>query len=378
MELHYGNLIEMLKNGEIDVLIHGCNCWHTMGAGIAKHIKTNFPQAYEADKQTSYGDKNKLGTYSQATFDIQGRKVTVINAYTQFNMGGGVDHFSYETFTKLLQNIKKNYGDKKIGLPLIGCGLAGGDEQRILSMIEEHFEGIDYKLVEIDTNRKLQYISQKKTKEYEYFFHLTSPFSNFHPSLIEYKDFKFISNEHFFMFSKAKFFKDEETAKRILNIYNEFLLEPAIFKDEKSKDTYQLIVAFLNKKIKRNDILKSQENIELWNTVNKTIKNLGRQVKNFDEKAWNEKSVKNMKFGAKLKFTQNQDLKDILLNTQNKNLVEASPYDKIWGTGLNKENSMKTDPNKWPGKNLLGQVLDNVKKEIILENENEIKKKIVF
>ena len=45
--------------------------------------------------------------------------------------------------------------DKRIGLPLIGCGLAGGDEQRIIQMIKDNFEDVDYKLVEIDTNRKL-------------------------------------------------------------------------------------------------------------------------------------------------------------------------------------------------------------------------------
>ena len=63
--------------------------------------------------------------------------------------------FEYDTFPQLLKSIKAKYVDKRIGLPLIGCGLAGGDEQRIIQMIKDNFEDVDYKLVEIDTNRKL-------------------------------------------------------------------------------------------------------------------------------------------------------------------------------------------------------------------------------
>lgn len=157
MKLHYGNLLDMAKKGEFDVIIHGCNCLHAMGAGIAKYIKQDFPEAYAADKQTKYADKNKLGTFSEATISRDGKNFVVINAYTQFEFNGrGKDLFEYDKFPQLLQSIKNKYGDKRIGLPLIGCGLAGGDEKRILGMIEKEFMGVDYKLVEIDTRRKLK------------------------------------------------------------------------------------------------------------------------------------------------------------------------------------------------------------------------------
>lgn len=156
MKLHYGNLLDMAKKGEFDVIVHGCNCLHAMGAGIAKYIKQDFPQAYAADKQTKYGDKNKLGTFSEAVINRDGHTFVVINAYTQFEFNGrGKDLFEYDKFPQLLQAIKAKYGDKRIGLPLIGCGLAGGDEKRILGMIEKELQGVDYKLVEIDTRRKL-------------------------------------------------------------------------------------------------------------------------------------------------------------------------------------------------------------------------------
>ena len=156
MELFYGNLIEQAKNGEFDVIIHGANCFVTMGSGIAKHIKAEFPEAYAADTKTVSGDKSKLGTFSEATVTRNGHEITVINAYTQYRYGVGQDHFEYDTFPKLLQSIKAKYGDKKIGIPLIGCGLAGGNEPVILKMIKENLEGVNYKLVEIDANRKLK------------------------------------------------------------------------------------------------------------------------------------------------------------------------------------------------------------------------------
>ena len=128
-----------------------------MGAGIAKYIKQDFPEAFQADKKTKYADKQKLGTFSEAIVERNGHTFIVINAYTQFEWNGrGKDLFEYDTFPQLLKSIKAKYGDKRIGLPLIGCGLAGGDEPRILNMINEHFNGINFKLVEIDTKRKLK------------------------------------------------------------------------------------------------------------------------------------------------------------------------------------------------------------------------------
>lgn len=216
--------------------------------------------------------------------------------------------------------------------------------------------------------KKLEEHSKKnihiEKKEYTYFFNLTSPFSNFHPSLIKYKDFTFLSNEHFFMFSKAKFFKDEETANKILNIYNEFMIEESVFKNEEEKLCYQLSSNFLEEKITRKDILNNPNFIKAWNEINKKIKNLGRQVKNYDDILWNEKRENNMSFGVNLKFTQNEDLKQILLNTGNTYMIEASPYDKHWGAGLSEYDCKRIPEEKWPGKNLLGKILDKTKNKL--------------
>ncbi len=128
------NLINLFKQKEIDILVHGCNCFHTMGAGIAKIISMEYPEALKADKQQSiYADKNKLGKYSICTIDNQ----IIINAYTQYHYGFGKDNFCYEKFPSLLDELFTEFHDKRIGMPLIGCGLAGGDMSLILEEIQK-------------------------------------------------------------------------------------------------------------------------------------------------------------------------------------------------------------------------------------------------
>ena len=68
--------------------------------------------------------------------------------------------------------------------------------------------------------------------------------------------------------------------------------------------------------------------------------------------------------GLRLKFNQNEDLKKKLILTNNKNLYEASPYDRIWGIGYTKTNAVKTDKSKY-GLNLLGKALMELRSELI-------------
>ena len=79
MQTRSGDLIALALAGEFDVIIHGCNCQHTMGAGIAKQIKSHFPAAYAADCATPKG-ASKLGQISSATVDCNGRELIIVNA----------------------------------------------------------------------------------------------------------------------------------------------------------------------------------------------------------------------------------------------------------------------------------------------------------
>lgn len=121
------------------------------------------------------------------------------------------------------------------------------------------------------------------------------------------KKVNFTSTEQYMMFRKASIFKDYEIANHILKIQNP-----------------------------------------------KTIKGLGRKIKDFDEAIWDKHKVRVVIRGNYLKFSQNEELKKHLLSTGDKIIVEASPYDKVWGVGMSRGNKGIYDLNKWKGENLLG------------------------
>src|SRR5262245_43263288 len=88
MKVVQGDLVKLALDGRFEVIIHGCNCQCEMGAGIAKVIKQTFPEAYKADQGTAKGSRAKLGTFSSATVERDGNKITVVNGYTQFHWRG--------------------------------------------------------------------------------------------------------------------------------------------------------------------------------------------------------------------------------------------------------------------------------------------------
>ena len=91
------------------------------------------------------------------------------------------------------------------------------------------------------------------------------------------------------------------------------------------------------------------------------FKSLGRKISGFDEKVWNENKTDIVIKGNTAKFSQNQELKYFMLNTNDRILVEASPYDKIWGIGMSANSSGIENPNCWNGENLLGFCLMEVR-----------------
>ena len=59
-----GDLLQMAREGQFDAVVHGCNCFCTMGSGIARQVREQYPSAYEADCKTVGGDIRKLGNYT--------------------------------------------------------------------------------------------------------------------------------------------------------------------------------------------------------------------------------------------------------------------------------------------------------------------------
>lgn len=128
-----GDLLALAEQGQFDIIIHGGNCFNTMGGGIAKQIKAKYPGAAKADAATVRGDFNKLGNYT--TFETG--KFLIVNAYTQYNMSKGEDVFEYAAFSLILQKIAHFYPTATVGMPLIGCGLAGGNKEIIMAIMED-------------------------------------------------------------------------------------------------------------------------------------------------------------------------------------------------------------------------------------------------
>jgi O-acetyl-ADP-ribose deacetylase (regulator of RNase III) len=143
-----GDLIKNAKDGYYDVIVHGCNCFNDMNFGIAATVRKDFPDAWQADQITINGDKSKLGTYTQATIEIEDRYLTVINAYTQYDYNGKKDLFEYDSFKQILKKINNEFINKRIGFPLIGCGLAGGNKDIILEMIKQELTCLSVTIVE--------------------------------------------------------------------------------------------------------------------------------------------------------------------------------------------------------------------------------------
>jgi ribA/ribD-fused uncharacterized protein len=100
----------------------------------------------------------------------------------------------------------------------------------------------------------------------------------------------------------------------------------------------------------------------------KDVKALGRKIKGFDNDLWNQHKYEIVKQGNLLKFSQNNNLKDFLISTDTKVIVEASPVDPVWGIGLSEKDLEAQSPELWKGENLLGFALMEVR-DVVKSNK---------
>jgi len=154
------------------------------------------------------------------------------------------------------------------------------------------------------------------TEQFTFFWN--GPFSQWYHNSFKINDITFDCAEQYMMYQKAVLFEDYDTAAKILSI------------DDPRRQ-----------------------------------KSLGRTVSNFNPDQWNA-VVRDIVFrGNMAKFTQDSDLRETLLRTKGTTLVEASPYDKIWGIGLKESDSRALNRETWQGTNWLGQVLTEVRDSLL-------------
>ncbi|OEO24332.1 hypothetical protein AX279_16810 [Pseudomonas sp. J237] len=169
------------------------------------------------------------------------------------------------------------------------------------------------------------------------FFSKEDALSNWHPSNFVVKGVEFNCVEQFMMYCKAKLFSDQVVADLVLKAQHP--------KDQKA---------------------------------------LGRRVANYDDRVWSQRRGGIVRHGAYAKFMQSPDAQRVLLGSRGSMLVEASPYDKIWGAGLSQDDPrILLPPETWPGLNLLGRSLEVVRERISLELHEQLgveaaRKKEVF
>jgi len=159
-----GDLIKLAQRGKFDVIAHGCNCFCTMGAGIAPQMA----KAFGCDDESKYhlestslpdlrGDMTKLGnieSYAWFVFDEEGnrRRLEVVNAYTQYRYGrnhedGDKNPVDYAAIEMCMKKINYRFKGKHIGLPKIGAGLAGGDWDLIEAIIGRELKDMTVTIV---------------------------------------------------------------------------------------------------------------------------------------------------------------------------------------------------------------------------------------
>lgn len=143
-----GDLIKLALKGEFDVIVHGCNCFNTMGAGIARQVAIELPEATIIDNYTKRGDRGKMGHFTAAEIERGKVKFIVVNAYTQYGCNIKQVNVDYNAIKDVFQRIKQEYHGKRIGYPKIGAGLAGGDWSIITKILDTELEGEDHTFVE--------------------------------------------------------------------------------------------------------------------------------------------------------------------------------------------------------------------------------------
>jgi O-acetyl-ADP-ribose deacetylase (regulator of RNase III) len=136
-----GDLIADAKN--YHVIVHGANCFCTMKSGIAKQVILHFPEAQAVDSATEKGSRQKLGTLSFT----KNTTPVVVNAYTQYQFGTDKMNCDYEAVRSCMKALKKQFAGKKIGMPQIGAGLAGGDWNIIKQIITDELADEDVTIV---------------------------------------------------------------------------------------------------------------------------------------------------------------------------------------------------------------------------------------
>lgn len=157
-----------------------------------------------------------------------------------------------------------------------------------------------------------------KYDRFTFFWGPESPFSQWHPATFFIEGFHFNCAEQYMMYKKALLFDDYEIAAKIMG-----------------------------------------------SNSPRNQKKLGRQVNGFDLEVWKKASWRIVFRGNFAKFSQNPGMSSKLRETQGTLMVEANPYDYLWGIGIAQDEPAIQKPHKWPGQNRLGLILTDIRERLL-------------
>lgn len=140
--------------------------------------------------------------------------------------------------------------------------------------------------------------------------------------------------------------------KREFVLQNQFPFDVQEYSSAEQFMMYHKAIIFLD--------IESAKKVMRTNNV-RMIKQIGRNISGFNEEVWRFYRSAVVYEGNKAKFEQNLQLKQVLMDTAGKTLVEASPDDRIWGIGLTKDDPKVQNRGTWNGSNLLGEILTKIR-----------------
>ena len=184
---------------------------------------------------------------------------------------------------------------------------------------------IDGKTFTVDTMANLPaHLQPEKTAIVEsddsvVFFTKHAVFSNLHPMPIAVDGQSFVCNEQYFQYTKAVHFGDMDIADLI----------------RKENNPYEMI-------------------------------NLAKKIKNYKHPVWVNRAEKVLSKANQAKYSQNKSARETLIATGQKTLGEASS-NMFYGTGVNLLAKDPTDCSKWKGKNIMGQILTEIRSSLIAD-----------
>ena len=141
-----GDIVNAVKDGDIQVVAHQTNCFNTLGGIVAKTLAKHHPEIIDADRDTVSGDKSKLGTFTSAC--INDGKAIAINLYGQYGFFRTASEDEYKSLRTALKKmaIYLSYcfdSKPKIGIVKFGTGIGIGGWGKIERIIESELSEYD-------------------------------------------------------------------------------------------------------------------------------------------------------------------------------------------------------------------------------------------